>query len=182
LGKIGIARISVGRYCKCTVKNGQPKWSRATAWLMKKDLLVTCAHCVMHQCKECRERPPAKHIKTYLGYNGRDTIGEKDDAKGVEFRAAKCFAVRQDWITDQQSVQSWYDVAVIKLQMPFEFAEPLSYDATPSTFAGVLETIGYPTDKEHGEKMYGERKRHVFNMGKDEKAMLTHHLSTAPGM
>jgi hypothetical protein len=127
---------------------------------------------------------PATHIKTYLGYTGRDLVGDTDKKDGVEFRSAKSFTSCKEYLPLPGSkANSTYDVAVIKLEKRFEYVKPLAFDATPVTSEVELWIAGFPRDKDAGQKMYEQRKKEqVFDLRKGSYRMLEHRISTDRGM
>jgi hypothetical protein len=161
-----------------------------TGQVTAKDSLETCAHCVLYTCPECQGLFPAKYIKIYLGYNGKASMGNEDQADGVEFRCADSFTVLKDHYEKKKSKQRAecsFDVASIRVTNAFKFVDPLRFEATPVFGKDEeLGVVGYPGDmtyrSERGAQMFAHfKKDQSFDLSKSGNNMLTYTTSTFKG-
>ncbi|KAI0441903.1 ATP synthase F1 [Xylaria telfairii] len=108
-------------------------WTTATGWLVRDDLLVTAAHCVLDGDNH------ATRIRVHAGYsagseNTRTSFGDQ--------RSVARIALPSAW-TEAKAEKS--DIAFLQLDMPYQDVTPIKYSTTDKE-AQQLTIIGYPTD------------------------------------
>jgi hypothetical protein len=186
----GVAKIFTGFRVDDRIR-----WKHGTGSVHRKSgYLVTAAHCVFlkpdskSSTSEIRGRKwfgslqPADFLKVYIGYRGKSSVPDTDGE--VAFRYGTCVAVQKEYIEPGPGKShKTYDVAVVKLSSPFTDANPIKYVGTPDTGTMHLGVVGYPRDKEEGERMYMQfEDDQQFDLRKSEFNMLRYGISTFRGM
>jgi len=90
-----------------------------TGWLIAPNVLVTAGHCAF-----ARGFNRAVSIRAYQGYNGKPSIGSEN----VQYRYGIQVAPTPRWV---EGFTKPGDFSVIKLNKPFDSAQPLTYHDTP---------------------------------------------------
>ena len=87
-----------------------------TGWLIRPDLLVTAGHNVYNWSAGANGEGLGKavHIKCYIGYHGRDSVG----TPAVQQRLAKNVVTTGEWLSNRDNRHR--DVAFIQVDRPFE--------------------------------------------------------------
>lgn len=141
--------------------------------------VVTAGHCIFSDDKTTGDKygeTYATDIDVYLGYDPRG-YAERRKGTGV--------IIHRSWYQIQDSR---YDVAVIRLESPFENGNPFkTKDITPKLVNKKLQIVGYPFDippyiRAHrqtaGKVMY---KSHWITTFKNPEERLKYRADTAKG-
>ena len=164
-------------------------YAMGTGWLVRPDLLVTAGHNVYNWSggPDGEGLGKAVHIKCYIGYHGRDSIG----TPVVQQRLAKNAVTTAEWLTSKDNRHR--DVAFIQVDRPFEGNLRLfSYLPTPKSGDEMIGVVGYPADKsladsdgreEKGATMWEQFTDVQYNLEdpKNKPTMLKYRISTFGG-
>jgi V8-like Glu-specific endopeptidase len=150
-------------------------WTTATGWLLKDDLAVTAAHCVLEG-----DGQRATCVRACIGYGaGSSNAGEPSSNERFATRIALPF----EW-SSARSEQ--FDVAFLQLDSPFRNVAPLAY-RTPETKAQQqLTVVGYPADLGSavgpGGEMYAMEICREINLEQTKGNMLTYQGDSGGGL
>ncbi|KAL8923165.1 MAG: hypothetical protein Q9208_004728 [Pyrenodesmia sp. 3 TL-2023] len=153
-------------------------WGIATGWLIAPDLLVTAGHCAFDWGYN---QGKLVEIKAYIGYHGKANVNDPD----VQFRKGKRVTTTPDWLKSGKSRNA--DLALIKVEPPFENVTPINYADTPAKGLAKLGVVGYPGDLrdsktgEAGAHMYESYEPTSWSLAKNEYRMLEYQIDTYGG-
>ncbi|KAI1083659.1 trypsin-like serine protease [Whalleya microplaca] len=162
-------------------------WAMGTGWLIKPDLLVTAGHNVYNWSGSDGILGRAVHIKCFIGYHGRDSIGTDI----VQERKGERVVTTAEWLLGKENRHA--DVALIKVDEPFTGKlRVFSYNDTPTSGDEQLGVVGYPGDKyindsygrqEKGAYMYEQYNDIQYNLRDygNHPPMLKYRISTFGG-
>ncbi|KAI4230203.1 MAG: hypothetical protein LQ349_006282 [Xanthoria aureola] len=153
-------------------------WAIATGWLIAPDLLVTAGHCVFDWGYN---QGKLVEIKAYIGYHGKTNANDPN----VQFRKGKRVTTTPDWLKSGKYRSA--DLALIKVEPPFENVTPINYTDTPANGLAKLGVVGYPGDLrdsktgEAGAHMYESYEPTSWSLAKNEYGMLEYQVDTYGG-
>lgn len=131
-----------------------------------------------HLAYDHKTKRRAVSLNTYAGYHGRSSI--KKDV--VQKRQGKRVVILEAYYQDRNQT---CDVALVKLQEPFENAQPFTPYDTPEQGNSSLAVVGYPGDKDKkgddedvGPFMYGESAMTQWDLHTSECHLLQYPIST----
>ncbi|KAH7324333.1 hypothetical protein B0I35DRAFT_159651 [Stachybotrys elegans] len=161
------------------------RWAMGSGSLIRHDIVVTAGHCVYDWANGMGR---AVRINAYIGYNGRDSVKNKD--ADVQLRRGLRVATTAGWLASSSNRTS--DVAFIKLDSGFTgiTSQLVHHMPTPVKGAEILGIVGYPGDKfkkdkngkeEKGAQMYEAWEHTEWNLETSTKNMLSYTISTAGG-
>lgn len=164
-------------HTKFASQNDSGFWTTGTGWLLRNDVVVTAAHAVLES-----QQNRAVSLKAYAGYHGLGSIG-KDH---VQTRRGKRVVLSKAYYDDQNHHHR--DVALVKLEKPFESIQPFTYCDTPERGNSSLGVVGYPADKgknsdesDLGPFMYEEFADTSWNLHETQSHLLQYPISTFGG-
>jgi V8-like Glu-specific endopeptidase len=135
-----------------------------TGWVIDNETLVTAGHCVYNM-----QHGHVTAVEAVLGY------GETTD--GVESRRGECVVVHWGWY---KTFSPRYDLAFIRVTLPFEKARPIPWMETPITAKDMqVGVVGFPGDIP-GRYMHQSECSITFNLAQSD-SMLEYDLDTAGG-
>ena len=153
------------------------KWTLGTGWLITDDLVVTAGHVVRSP-----ELGRAVSLKTYAGYHGLHSIGAGD----VQTRQGKRVVVSKAYYDNHTDYLC--DVALVRLEKPFENIQPFTHGDTPEQGKGSIGVVGYPADKDRnsddgdlGPFMYEQFAHTLWNLHQSRSNLLQYRISTFGG-
>jgi len=182
--------------CKAIVKiqscfrsgGGKETWMMGSGWLVNAKTLITAGHVVYdHQYG----LGPATEIRCYIGYNGRDSVG--DPSSGVQFSHGRSVVTTAEWVKD---VTRQRDLGIVRLDTSFTGnLRILGFSTTPAveSIGLFLGVVGYPGDQqlesgakitEKGAQMYENFAKIKWDLSKSAERMLEYSpedISTAGG-
>ncbi|KAL8903126.1 MAG: hypothetical protein Q9207_004129 [Kuettlingeria erythrocarpa] len=153
-------------------------WAIATGWLIAPDLLVTAGHCAFDWGYN---QGKLVEIKAYIGYHGKANVNDPN----VQFRKGKRVTTTPGWLKSGNRRDA--DIALIKVDSPFENIVPIGYAATPASGLAKLGVVGYPGDlrdrktEEAGANMYESYESTSWSLAKNEYRMLEYQVDTYGG-
>ena len=167
---IGVLKVHV-KYNK-TDKD----WTAGTGWLLKDDLVVTAGHVAYD-----REHGRAVSLNTYVGYQGLGSVGTKD----VQKRRGTRVVILEEYYRHYNRT---YDVALVKLEEPFQKVQPFTHCDTPKQGKAHIGVVGYPGDKGRNGKrgdlgpfMYEEFVETSWALSEPNSYLLQYAISTFGG-
>ena len=155
-------------------------WHVATGWLIRDDLIVTAGHCLYdHDTEKDSGQGNVTRIKAYIGYNGRNSIGDDD----VQFRLGSSVSTPAEWL--ESSDNRNYDIGFVELSKPFDGIRAIRYIDTPLQGDLIIGVVGYPNDKtykkESAAQMYEAFQEQTFDIQKSKFQMLEYKIPTHHG-
>ncbi|MCJ1465212.1 hypothetical protein MMC07_003828 [Pseudocyphellaria aurata] len=139
--------------CKLQTRfQNRRKGSGGSGWLLDSSTVVTAAHCVY----DFREKKFAVKVVVHIG---RHTQKNTAINTKKEHRLGASVAINWGYYVSQKTQ---YDIAVIKLDRPFNDASPVAWqDCPPLVNKPTVRVVGYPGDlpegankSEQGHDMY----------------------------
>ena len=179
--------ISIG-VCKMWMRcHENSQWYSGTGWLLDEQTVITAAHNV-NAIGRNRKAEHVKNVVVSSGYSGKKTVTTND----VEIRRGKAVVVHSGYYAkDSKSHHSWwekYDLAAIRLDKPFQKAEPFRWVNTPPVANHIkIQVVGYPDDlptddiEEQGHVMYSSEQTLTYDLQRDQKDQLDYVLDTNSG-
>ncbi|KAL8759049.1 MAG: hypothetical protein Q9184_003738 [Pyrenodesmia sp. 2 TL-2023] len=153
-------------------------WAIATGWLIAPDLLVTAGHCAFDWGYN---QGKLVEIKAYIGYRGKTNVNDPN----VQFRKGKRVTTTPGWLKSGNRRDA--DLALIKVDPPFENITLIGYADTPASGLAKLGVVGYPGDLrdsetgEAGAHMYESYEPTSWSLAKNEYRMLEYQIDTYGG-
>lgn len=131
-----------------------------TGWLINQDLIVTAGHNAFHWREDVQDYgSPAEvlEVEAYVGYQGIRSLQTDLRTGQVQYRRASSVVTTREYFCSVGQRQ--FDLALFKLNKPFENVTPLAWENTPSNAKDLyFGMVGYPADRvddeEAGAKMY----------------------------
>lgn len=157
-------------------KPGQ--YMMGTGWLVAPDLFVTAGHCSYDWSKKLGR---AIEVKSYIGYEGKASIGTKD----VEFRKVKRITTTEGWV--RAKGQKAFDVSFMQVDQPFTGVKSYKFEDTKPYGNLNLGVVGYPGDlndpttKENGAYMYEMFLPTEYDLATQADTMLEYQIDTFGG-
>ena len=128
-----------------------------------------------------RKKRRAVSLNTYVGYQGLDSVGTKD----VQKRRGKRVVILEEYY---RHCNRTYDVAIVKLEEPFNNVQPFTHCDTPEQGEARIGVVGYPADKGRNGKggdlgpfMYEEFVETSWALSKPNSYLLQYAISTFGG-
>jgi V8-like Glu-specific endopeptidase len=156
------------------------RYSMATGWLVRDDILVTAGHCAFDwSLKDAEGLGRAVEVKAYIGYHGKASVNDRT----VQFRHGIRVVTTEGWLQSGNNRNN--DVAFIQLDGPFENVTPFKYQSTPLQGSELIGVVGYPADKiyeeESGGQVYEEFRQTRWSLDSSQTKLLEYHINTYRG-